>query len=317
MPSVRRFRFTLNNPTQEHIAALSAWPIEDVKFIIFQGESGALGTPHLQGYIETRRAFGLKDLNRAIFFNKANLGTAYGDAAANIAYCSKEDTYDEDVCPRVRNGEAGPKQGKRNDLLNIKNMIDAGASYEDICEEEFSTVAKVDRFVKARIAARDAQKQKDELKAIFSSTLLWTWQHNLGVLLQDIPDPRKVFWFWESDGNKGKSFMARYLSVTADALILEAGRRVDLAHIFVTTIPTPKIVVFDLARTVAPAEEGKHSPIDVVYSLMESLKNGYIVSTKYDSKGLRFTVPHVVVFANFEPDLSKMSADRWQVMHIR
>jgi len=314
MPSVRRFRFTLNNPTAEHIASLRRWPIPGVKFIIFQGEQGS--TPHLQGYIETKDAYGLKDLNRTFFFNKANLGAANGDADANIKYCTKDDTYLDSVCPRVRNGEAGPKQGKRNDLMAIKAMIDDGASFDDICEAEFSTVAKVDRFVKMRIAARDAQKEKDAMTAVFADTVLWSWQSRLGELLQEIPDPRKVFWFWESEGNKGKSFMARYLASTENALILESGRKVDLAHIFVTTIPTPKIVIFDLSRTAAPIEDSKHSPIDVVYSLMESIKNGYIISTKYDSKGLSFTVPHVVVFANFEPDQSKMSSDRWQVHNI-
>jgi len=314
MPSVRRFCFTFNNPTAEHIAALRRWPIAGIKFIIFQGECGS--TPHLQGYIETKDPYGLKDLNKTFFFNKANLRAANGDAEANIAYCSKADTYLESVCERVQNGEAGPKQGKRNDLLAIKAMIDDGASYDDICEAEFSTVAKADRFVKQRIAARDAQKQRDELTAVFASTVLWSWQQRLGEMLQNIPDPRKVYWFWESEGNKGKSFMARYLASTQGALILETGRKVDLAHIFVTTIPTPKIVIFDLSRTAAPSEDSKHSPIDVVYSLMESIKNGYIVSTKYDSKGLSFTVPHVVVFANFEPDQSKMSLDRWQIHNI-
>jgi len=314
MPSVRRWRFTLNNPTAAVVASLRHWPNPGLKFIVVQGEK--VTTPHLQGYIETKEALGVKVLNRTYFDNKANIGIAKGDADQNIAYCTKDDSYDESVCPRTMHGEAGPKQGKRNDLEAIKEMIDAGATFDMVCEAEFSTVAKVDRFVKQRIAARDAQKQHDELVAVFNNTVLWSWQNRLATMLQAVPDPRKVFWFWESEGNKGKSFMARYLATMHQALILESGRKVDLAHIFVTTIPTPKIVIFDLSRTAAPMENASHSPIDVVYSLMESIKNGYIVSTKYDSKGLSFTVPHVVVFANFEPDQSKMSSDRWLIHNI-
>ncbi|AXH75478.1 MAG: putative viral replication protein [Cressdnaviricota sp.] len=314
MPTIRRWIFTLNNPRSATIVHLSSWPLDNVKFIIFQGERKSC--PHLQGYFETQTPMGKKELNLLHFDNKAFLDPAKGSAEDNITYCSKDDTYLEEVCARVMNGKPGSNQGKRNDLAVLQDLIDAGKSYDEICEEQFCEVARVDRFVKQRIAYRDAKLQEEELRAAFSSTVLWSWQSRLLELLLELPHPRRVYWFWESVGNKGKSFMARYLATTHGALILEAGRKVDLAHIFVTTIPTPKIVIFDLARTAAPLEEVKSSPIDVVYSLMESIKNGYIISTKYDSKGLSFAVPHVVCFANFEPDQTKMSSDRWQIHNI-
>ena len=56
---------------------------------------------------------------------------------------------------------------------------------------------------------------------------------------------------------------------------------------------------------------------DVPYNIFEEIKDGRSLSTKYDSKQLRFNVPNVVlVFANDEPLIGKMSLDRWKVFNI-
>lgn len=115
-------------------------------------------------------------------------------------------------------------------------------------------------------------------------------------------------------GNVGKSYFAKYLAVTHGALKLEPGKKMDLAYIFAQK--PAKIVIFDLSRTTAPDPETRSSPLDVIYSLMESLKNGYLISTKYDSRAVMFEVPHVVVFANFPPDRTKMSDDRWDISEL-
>jgi len=54
----------------------------------------------------------------------------------------------------------------------------------------------------------------------------------------------------------------------------------------------------------------------VVYEVIELLHNGYVCSGKYDSKSFRFAPPHVFVFANFAPDETTLSADRWKITNI-
>ena len=49
---------------------------------------------------------------------------------------------------------------------------------------------------------------------------------------------------------------------------------------------------------------------------MESFKNGRFFSPKYGSCLKRFKPPHVVVFANYMPDLEKLSMDRWDIMDL-
>jgi hypothetical protein len=75
-----------------------------------------------------------------------------------------------------------------------------------------------------------------------------------------------------------------------------------------------KIVMIDLSRTSAPVD-GKDY-LGGMYSLCEHLKNGVLMSTKYESMSVQFAVPHVIIFANWEPDYTKWSPDRYDVTNL-
>ena len=91
------------------------------------------------------------------------------------------------------------------------------------------------------------------------------------------------------------------------------GKKADMAYVY-SKNPS-KIVIFDLSRTTAPSE-GKEHYFDGVYSLAEDLKNGMITSYKYDSTNVLTTGCHVVFFANFLPDMTKWSDDRYFITHL-
>ena len=56
----------------------------------------------------------------------------------------------------------------------------------------------------------------------------------------------------------------------------------------------------------------------VNYELLEKIKNGRTVASKFDSKELKFKTPNtVVVFSNEKPDVSELSKDRWKIFRIR
>ena len=68
-----------------------------------------------------------------------------------------------------------------------------------------------------------------------------------------------------------------------------------------------RVVLFDLTRS-----QQEHFN----YEVMESVKNGTMFSGKYESKVKVYASPHVVVFANWLPDYSKLSMDRWDVWDL-
>jgi hypothetical protein len=78
------------------------------------------------------------------------------------------------------------------------------------------------------------------------------------------------------------------------------------------------LVVFNFSRTVAPDldDEKRKKFLDPLYSLMEDLKDGLMFSGKYDGGPKLFDSPMVVVFANWEPDYTKWSADRYDVRKL-
>lgn len=110
-------------------------------------------------------------------------------------------------------------------------------------------------------------------------------------------------WIWEMEGNMGKTYLAKWLSVWRDAFIVRGGKHNDIKHAY----QYQRYVVFDLAR----------DQMDKVpYQLMEEFCDGYFFSGKYESRGKVFRPAHVAVLANFAPDEAKLSADRWDIRYI-
>lgn len=275
-----------------------------IKYLIFGREVGEQGTPHLQGYMQVNHD--KFDRLKRRFGNSLHLEKQKGDSKEAADYCKKEGDFEE-----FGNYEHIPspkkRQGERKDLESVKDAIYNGAKYDDIVEAHFACAAKYSRFIKEQIQARDAGRLVLSLKESFADAVLRPWQSALMDVLHEPVCPRKIHWLWESSGNVGKSWLTRYIMATEDATVLTEGKKTDMAYIF-SKKPT-KIVIIDLCRTNTEYLNG-------IYSLAENLKNGYIVSSKYDSTGVVFEIPHVVIFANFEPDYTKWSADRYNVVNI-
>lgn len=132
------------------------------------------------------------------------------------------------------------------------------------------------------------------------------WQQIVIDLAKEEPNGRRVYWIWDVVGGKGKSVMADYLACFHQAAIFTHGKLDDIAHAY----NYERVVIFDLSRTQA-------DKIDHIYMCIEHFKDGRMFSPKYDSTLKQFDVPHVFVFANFEPDTSKLSADRWLITELK
>lgn len=114
---------------------------------------------------------------------------------------------------------------------------------------------------------------------------------------------RKILWLWEESGHTGKTFLAKWLRVWRGAYCVTGGKYNDIRYAY----NYQRYVVFDLARDLA-----ERCP----YHLMEEFKNGFFFSGKYQSNERSFRPARVVVMANFGPDMSKLSADRWDIRYV-
>lgn len=145
---------------------------------------------------------------------------------------------------------------------------------------------------------------KEELKIVDTNVKEWQ-THILDILKQ--PTDRKIHWYWESKGNVGKSVFVKYLSFYHE--VMKIGGR---CHDIYFAAGKKDHYVIDIPRTVTYLS-------DAHYIAIEELKNGHVFSSKYESGEKLFPVPHVIVFANFKPDmwaLTKLSSDRWDVKEI-
>lgn len=156
----------------------------------------------------------------------------------------------------------------------------------------------------ALYANKPVQEKEDNLK-------LREWQ---GDLLQDLaekPDDRKIIWYMDERGGCGKSRFTRWMVKQKLAYCLtNLGGSYHAASTIKSAIDNgwnQKILIVDLSR----GYEDKD-----IYDPLEAIKNGMITSVKYAGQTVEFEPPHVVVFANFMPNLQKMSMDRWDIRVI-
>lgn len=137
---------------------------------------------------------------------------------------------------------------------------------------------------------------------------LYSWQKDIEDIILTEPDDRKVYWFWDDDGNIGKSAFIKYCCVIHRVAFCCGGKYSDIMNlIFNTDMDKVNCVMFDIPR----CNNGHIS-----YSSIESIKNGLVCNTKYETGFKVFNSPHVFVFANEPPDRNQLSADRWIVTKL-
>lgn len=132
----RNWLYTINNPTDADKP--DDWKC---KFNVYQVEKGENGTEHFQGYIMFEQPVtiaGLKKLNM-----RAHWEMRKGTHAQALAYCTKLETR---IDGPYYFGTA-PKQGSRNDLLDLKLSLDKGDNIRIVAENHFSSFLKYSRGI--------------------------------------------------------------------------------------------------------------------------------------------------------------------------
>lgn len=148
MPRLRRYLWTLNNYTQEeveHLLHLGGTLEAPLRFLIWGEEvAPTTGTPHLQGYVEFLTKISDSQCRTLLGARVALTFPVRANSEAQVLYCSKtrpEDTVPNEVFHSF--GEpAQANQGKRNDLTELKDIIDDGGTMLDCYEQNFGSTVR-------------------------------------------------------------------------------------------------------------------------------------------------------------------------------
>jgi hypothetical protein len=136
------------------------------------------------------------------------------------------------------------------------------------------------------------------------------YQRFICDLIKGIPCDRKIFWFF-GEGNIGKTQFSKYLSATHGAICL-SGKGADVRNGVVqykmANGDTPEVVLFPIPRS--------YNSDYLSYEALENIKDMYFYSGKYEGGMINGNSPHLIIFANEPPDVSKVSRDRWRIYEI-
>lgn len=289
MAQSRSWVFTVNNPGFEP-SDLPTHPKE--RYVVWQLEKVA--QEHIQGYIELMAPVKLGGMKK--WLPTAHFECRRGTAEEAKKYCQKEDSR---VSGPWERGEFTKDQGRRNDLDEFKAAVKRGLSRNELMEEYSEVAAKYPRFF------NDYRKvvREENVPKLPEFSPKFTWQSKVLEILSTDPDTRTINWVYDPIGNHGKTYLSKYLVQERQAFYTNGGKSNDLAYAY----EGEGIVIFDYVRD---AKEF------VGYGVIEQLKNGILMSTKYESGRKVFAVPHVFVFANFMPADDKFSRDRLQLMEL-
>lgn len=297
-----------------------------ISYLIYQREvCPTTGRDHWQGYAEARTKNGktVQAWQRALGVPGAHVEkrramrkqarryctTLYGEpmaARTDPDFTEPEGLKELSYPPVAYEGGVMKEEdvmGKRTDLEKARAVILTKRRWDDVIRDEeiSSVVARNGRW------CREVFNTKPKNLEYFSETRLahgtgwYPWQKALIEEVAADPPDRKVIWY-VGEGNDGKSSITEYFVARGAALL--GGKGADVLHVY----DNEEVAIFDI-----PKEDAGACP----YGAIEKVKDGSFMSGKYEGKRvLRDYGCHVIVMANFFPDMLKLVADRWDVRDL-
>lgn len=287
----KNWAFTLNNYTDDDVRRLSSGH-DQVSYLVFGREIAETGTPHLQGFVQFRRKLSLAAAKR-IISQRANMSVARNVHAA-AEYCKKDDENFVEI------GSLGEGRGSRSDLDEFKEAVKSGVkTMQEIREAHSEVYAKYPRFCLEYMQDHAPEKALPDHE-------LFSWQTELKARLDGEADDRTVEFIVDETGNNGKTWFAHWYAQKNERVqVIQPGKKADMAYCL---DPSIRVLFVDAPRS----KQGEY----VHYDFLEDVKNGYVFSTKYESRVKQLDNCHVVILMNEEPDMTKLSLDRYKITTI-
>lgn len=216
------------------------------------------------------------------------------DLQAAADYCKKEGQY-------VEGGELprNDKKGNVNQWKMIHVDIQEGMSLADLTLKYPEESIKYSSGIKNAYELHRPKHKFCILEKYGSTTPI---QQQILDYVNGPTHDREIFWVYDQKGGTGKTDLANHLICQNNFLVFGNAKTADVALAW-----NGENVIFDYSRS-----QQDH----INYGVIEDIKNGRIFSGKYQSCTKLYARPKVLVFANFCPDESKMSADRWNIQEV-
>ena len=139
-------------------------------------------------------------------------------------------------------------------------------------------------------------------------TKLWPWQKEVEDIILRKPEKRIIHWFWEPEGNAGKTSLIKYLLTKYEYITFSrASKSADI------------LTCADIDKTVYLFDFARHQEGFTPWLALEQLKDGLVTDSKLkkESRNVIMNTPHVICFANWAPDVSgKLSLDKFKLTRI-
>lgn len=191
-------------------------------------------------------------------------------------------------------------------LETVKSWKAASTYCQKVASRDASAIGDVHLIIK---------EEKNKPKIIVKDPMIGInkkqWQKDIDQMILEPAHDRKIYWYYDINGAAGKTTYAKHLAINHPGrFIYLGGKANDIKSAISQMVEkgnNPDICIFDFVRSCES---------HISYDAIESVKNGIFFSGKYESNMVLFNQPHVIIFANFKPDLDKLSRDRWVIQSI-
>lgn len=163
--------------------------------------------------------------------------------------------------------------------------------------------------IKGPFTYENSHRYTAEELGLITEDMLFDWQKDIINIVNKKPEKRKIYWFWSEKGEIGKTEFVKYLIYHYGAEFIQ-GKKADIMCAICGKDGKKEIkktYILGFSRTVEDY---------ISYDAIETIKDGLLFSSKYESGSMIIPVPHVFIFCNFPPNEETMSKDRWVIKQL-
>lgn len=217
------------------------------------------------------------------------------DIPDKMRYISKEDKANAHLLAEF--GELS--------AAKIASYPSKGEMLKDICKDADS----VKMAMNLGYIYDNVGKEKKKLDAELNK-----FQSALYADLQKKGNARIIRWYIDEKGGAGKTFFGKYCF-----------REDPVKYYFIGGVTSPYHIATIIEGAIAGGWSGNTLFINLtraaennenLYPALECLSDGFLTSSKYKGKLIDWDPEWIIVFSNWGPDKSKLSADRWDIRSL-